>query len=166
MSVYDLHIKRLALLLLPTHYRRPLIAAFAQSFTEGVARVHGCFMSWREKTDRRLEYNGQVCRLRGALNDLFDPKERRITISDGNVRGSQEGSLRVFVRTEERHELVPQRNSDGAMILNRRGFSGISGYDFFVSIPAQLRGEIDEIRLRATVNTYKLVSKRWAINYN
>lgn len=166
MSVYDLHIKRLALLLLPTHYRRPLIAAFAQSFTEGVARVHGCFMSWREKTDRRLEYNGQVCRLRGALNDMFDPKERRITISDGSAAGGPDSCLRLFARTEEKHELVPSRNGSRAMILNRRGFSGASGYDFWVSIPAQLRGEIDETRLSAAVNTYKLVSKRWAINYN
>lgn len=166
MSVYDVHIKRLALLLLPTHYRRQLIAAFAQSFTEGVARVHGGFMSWRERTDRRLECNGQVCRLRGALNDLFDPKERRIAICDGDVRGGQDGGLRMFVRAEERHVLVPRRNGERAMILNRRGFSGASGYDFWILIPALLRGEIDETRLNATVGTYKLASKIWAINYN
>ena len=48
MSLYDLKIKRLALLLLPTFYRKPLIAAFAQSMVQGVNIVYGNFMRWRQ----------------------------------------------------------------------------------------------------------------------
>ncbi len=81
MSLYDLKIKRLALLLLPTFYRKPLIAAFAQSMVQGVNIVYGNFMRWRQDKQYRLSHNGQVCYLRAVLNDQFDPIERRITIT-------------------------------------------------------------------------------------
>lgn len=85
MSLYDLKIKRLALLLLPTFYRKPLIAAFAQSMVQGVNIVYGNFMRWRQDKQYRLSHNGQVCYLRAVLNDQFDPIERRITITDGTA---------------------------------------------------------------------------------
>lgn len=164
--IYNVNIKRLALLVLPTWLRRPLVGALIYAGVSPLGRLLQELRTYRDATSYRLRHNGQVCRLRGALNDMFDPKERRITISDGSAAGGPDSCLRLFARAEEKHELVPCRNGSRAMILNRRGFSGVSGYDFWVSIPAQLRGEIDETRLSAAVNTYKLVSKRWAINYN
>ena len=40
MSVYDVKIKRLALLLLPTALRKPLVAAFMQSAVQGLSLIH------------------------------------------------------------------------------------------------------------------------------
>mgnify|MGYP000252482231 FL=1 len=73
------------MLLLPTFYRKPLIAAFAQSMVQGVNIVYGNFMRWRQDKQYRLSHNGQVCYLRAVLNDQFDPIERRITITDGTA---------------------------------------------------------------------------------
>ena len=142
MSVYDVKIKRLALLLLPTALRKPLVAAFMQSAVQGCNVLHGEFMRWRDEQNYRLWHNGQVCHLRAVLNDTFDQSERRITVDD---ESSEDGK---------------------AFIINRRGYGGVSGFDFWVSVPYALRGKIDETRLAAVVSTYKLASKRWTINYN
>lgn len=164
MSVYDVKIKRLALLLLPTFLRRPLMAALVQSAVQGVSVLHGSFMQWRADRDYRLTHNGQVCHLRAVLNDTFDQTERRITVDDedsGGLRGA-----RLFTRDMDRHILLPARETGGALVINRRGFGGASGLDFWVSVPYALMGKIDETRLAALVSTYKLASKRWTINYD
>ena len=103
MSVYDIKIKRLALLLLPTALRKPLVAAFMQSAVQGCSVLHGEFMRWRDDKDYRLWHNGQVCHLRAVLNDTFDHTERRITVDDedsGGLRGA-----RLFTRDMDRHIL-------------------------------------------------------------
>lgn len=102
-----------------------------------------------------------MCYLRAALNDTFDPELRRITITD---TAQNVGVMLVFQRDEERTIFVPLRNSGTVLLVNRRGFGGASGYDFVVNIPLALRG-LDEARLTAVVNTYKLASKRFAISY-
>lgn len=163
MSLYDLKIKRLALLLLPTHYRRPLIAAFAQSMVQGVNIVYGNFMRWRQDKQYRLSHNGQVCHLRAVLNDAFDPVKRRILIED-QWSVSLSGQ-RIFKREEEHFILIPARITGRAFILNRRGFGGVNGFDFWITVPVDLYGLINETRLNAIVDTYKLASKRWTINY-
>ena len=164
MSIYDVNIKRLALLLLPIALRRPLMAAFAQTAVQGVHALHAVFMKWKGDCDYRLTHNGQVCHLRAALNDAFDPKERRIAIDD--EWSNDTGGTTVYMRCMERSLKVPGRVSGRAIILNRRGFGGVSGYDFWVSVPYALRATLDETRLAAIVNKYKLASKRWTINYN
>lgn len=163
MSLYDIKIKRLALLLLPTSYRKPLMAAFAQHLVQGVNVVCGDFMRWRQDRHYRLTHNGQVCYLRAALNDAFDQVERRITVED--EQSSEEHDSRLYLREMERPILLPLRGSGEAYIINRRGYGGVSGYDFWVSIPYALRGKVDETRLARVVDTYRLASKRWTINY-
>lgn len=161
MSLYDLKIKRLALLLLPTFYRKPLIAAFAQSMVQGVNIVYGNFMRWRQDKQYRLSHNGQVCYLRAVLNDQFDPIERRITITDGTANMDL---LTLYCRDMDMAALVPSRGSNNSMTLYRRG-SGENGYDFWVNIPVALYDTVDTERLRAIVDAYKLASKRFSINY-
>ena len=163
-SVYDVKIKRLALLLLPTALRKPLVAAFMQSAVQGCNVLHGEFMRWRDKQNYRLWHNGQVCHLRAVLNDTFDQAERRITVDDEDSDGVRGACL--FTRDMDRHILLPVRSGGKAFIINRRGYGGVSGFDFWVSVPYALMGKIDRARLAAVVSTYKLASKRWTINYN
>ena len=81
-NLYDVNFKRLALLLLPTFRRRPLTAAVAYAAVSPLQYLHTQFILWKQNTDYRLRHNGQVCYLRGLLNDLFDPIDRRITVTD------------------------------------------------------------------------------------
>ena len=114
-------------------------------------------------THYRLSHNGQVCKLRGALNDEFDPGLRRIEIEDSESAGKREAS-RIWRRETGRWVMLPRRGS-GAVSIHREGFSGTSGYDFWVTVPGDIMTTEKETRLRATVNVYKLAGKRYAINY-
>lgn len=127
MSKYDVKFKRLALLLLPTFLRRPLIAAVAYASVIPVQYLYVRFIRWKQDTDYRLNNNGQVCYLRAVLNDMFDPGLRRITVSDtvDNI-----GFITVHRRDENLEKLLPRRESGRVLIVNRRGFSGVSAYDF------------------------------------
>lgn len=73
--------------------------------------------------------------------------------------------LMLHKREEEQAFLLPTRDTGRAFIINRRGFGGINGFDFWVNIPISLYDTVDASRLRAIVGTYKLASKRFSINY-
>ena len=150
MSKYEVNIKRFALLLLPTFWRKPLLATLAYAMVSPLGYLHTRFVLFRRDTVYRLTHNGQVCYLRAVLNDQFDPIERRITLHK---------------REEEQAFLLPTRDTGRAFIINRRGFGGINGFDFWVNIPISLYDTVDASRLRAIVGTYKLASKRFSINY-
>ena len=82
MSKYEVNIKRFALLLLPTFWRKPLLATLAYAMVSPLGYLHTRFVLFRRDTVYRLTHNGQVCYLRAVLNDQFDPIERRITITE------------------------------------------------------------------------------------
>ena len=112
--------------------------------------------------DSEYTINGQVCRLRGLLNDLFDPVDRRITVTE---EVSNVGDIVLHRREVQRAVRLPARGSGRMVVLNRRGYGGVSGYDFWVNIPVALLDEIDTDRVRAVVDSYKLASKRYQINF-
>lgn len=88
---------------------------------------------------------------------------RRIEIEDSDSYENREAAA-VWLREMGRWEMVPRRGA-GAVSIHREGFSGTSGYDFWVTVPVELRTAETETRLRAIVNMYKLAGKRYAINY-
>lgn len=162
MSKYDINVKRLALLLLPTFWRRSVFAAMVYAAVSPLQRLHTLFVQWKVDTQYRVEKNGQVCHLRAVLNDLFDPIDRRITITD-NVENV--GHITLYHRDADQSVRLPMRGSGRAVILNRRGYGGINGYDFWVNIPVTLYGRMDLAQVTGVVNTYKLASKRFSINF-
>lgn len=161
MSKYDVNIKRLGLLLLPTFLRRPLMTSLLYAVLTPLNYLHMRFMLFRQNAAYRLGHNGQVCYLRAVLNDTFDPELRRITVTDTALNS---GMLFAYVREADRSLLVPLRNSGRMTLVDRRGFGGISGFDFVINVPLALRGS-GEARLMTMANTYKLASKRFAISY-
>ena len=96
MKLYQIDYKRLALLLLPTFLRKPRIFAFLSAFVFGVSVLHNRFMKNRTANLLRIKRNGQVCYLKGMLNDELDPDKRRIRITDQDVEGDW-----VFAMDEE-----------------------------------------------------------------
>lgn len=162
-GIFNVNMKRLALLTLPTWLRRPLAGALIYAGVTPLGRLLQDLRAYRNATQYRLSHNGQVCKLRGALNDEFDPELRRIEIEDRDSMESREAST-TWQREAGRWVMVPQRGT-GAVSIHREGFSGTSGYDFWVMVPEELRESETETRLRAIVNMYKLASKRYAINY-
>lgn len=162
MGKYDINVKRLAQLLLPTFWRRPLLSALIFAAVSPLQLLHTQFMRWKADTDYRLRYNGQVCHLRAVLNDLFDPGERRITITDS---AENVGYISLHHRDADQSLRLPARESGRVVILNRRGYGGVNGFDFWVNLPIALYGKVDLAQVTGVVNTYKLASKRFSINF-
>lgn len=162
MGKYDVNFRRLALLLLPTFWRRPLFGAFAFALVTPVSHLHVRFMQYRQRTGYRLRHNGQVCYLRAVLNDEFDPELRRITLSDSD---KSDFGTAVYRRVARRPLKLPLRADSAGVKIYRRGFTGAGAVDFIVGIPAALRGNIDESRLSGVVDTYRLASMRYAVLY-
>lgn len=160
MSKYDVEFKKLALSLLPQRLRQCTLAAYCYCLVTPVSGLHARFMKNRKDVHYRLHHNGQVCYLRAVVNDSFDPISRRIIITDAVALSS----MIIYARSVGRWKLIPRRNTGEALILNRRGFDGITGYDFVVQIPAELNLTTnDEKRMRSIINTYKIASKRYLI---
>lgn len=160
-NIYNIDYNKLAVLLLPTFLRKPIILAFAHSLLSPLNNLHSRFINFQKEKEYRLKHNGQVCYLTAALNDRLDYTNRRITITDNIVDGTK---IVLYMREEYKHLLITLR-CNGATVINRRGYSGAGGLDFWINIPAEVYGNINESLIKSITNTYKLVSKRFAINY-
>lgn len=163
MSKYDINLRKWILLLLPTYHRRPFLAVLVYCTIAPLRYIYVKFLALRNDSIYRLEHNGQTCYLRAVLNDMFDAGKRRITVTDYEQTTS-EGKT-IYMRELDNETVVAGREVMAPLVVNRRGFVGVSGIDFMINLPAEMEGTIDDVRLRAFVNAYKLVSKRYIINY-
>ncbi|WP_454973252.1 hypothetical protein [Capnocytophaga gingivalis] len=149
--MYNLNIDKLLVLLTPTFLRKPKLVAWLRTLAMPLNKLLDDFKVHRERDLYNLTHNSQVCYLRKALNDEFDPQLRRIKIEDG---------------TRNIRRYIYQRNVNrplylGRMFLYLRGNYIDGGVDFVVVLPQGL--EYDRYKLEALVNFYKLAGKRWTI---
>lgn len=149
--MYNLNIDKLLVLLIPTFLRKPKLIAWLRTLAMPLNKLLDDFKVHRERDLYNLTHNSQVCYLRKALNDEFDPQLRRIKIEDG---------------TRNIRRYIYQRNVNrplylGRMFLYLRGNYIDGGVDFVVVLPRGL--EYDKYKLEALVNFYKLAGKRWTI---
>ena len=149
--MYNLNIDKLLVLLTPTFLRKPKLVAWLRTLAMPLNKLLDDFKVHRERDLYNLTHNSQVCYLRKALNDEFDPQLRRIKIEDG---------------TRNIRRYIYQRNVNrplylGRMFLYLRGNYIDGGVDFVVVLPRGL--EYDKYKLEALVNFYKLAGKRWTI---
>lgn len=161
MSKYDINIKRLALLLMPTFFRRPGICGLLYAAVSPLCSIYIQFTFYRNDKKYRLTHNGQVCYLRAVLNDNFDPILRRITIIDGAIKSST-----LIINSRPTNSvLIPERQGS-ALIVSRRKLGQLdAGANFWVNIPLALRQDINIKQMQAIINNYKLASKRYEINF-
>lgn len=158
MKLYQINYKKLVLLLLPTFLRQPRWFAFLNALTFGVSELHGQFLKSRDSHLFRIRRNGQVCYLRGMLNDELDPVARRIQVADAEPEGDwlfamdEEEPYQLFVRTEN-----VMIYSEGLIIGNTAFFN--------VSVPWKEEQTDINNRLRNFLNEYKLLSKKYIIQY-
>ena len=150
-AMYNFNIDKLLVPLTPTFLRKPKLVAWLRTLAMPLNNLLDDFKGHRERDLYNLTHNSQVCYLRKALNDEFDPQLRRIKIEDG---------------TRNIRRYIYQRNVNrplylGRMFLYLRGNYIDGGVDFVVVLPRGL--EYDKYKLEALVNFYKLAGKRWTI---
>ncbi len=149
-KVFDIDIKKLTVLLLPTFLRKAKMIAWLHSLVTPLVSLCYLFQQKREKDLYKLNHNGQVCYLRGALNDAFDFELRRIKILDGN---SYKRNY-IYTRGEQKPKHL------GIMYLHERADYSDTGVDFIVEV---LRETYRENEMKALIDFYRLASKRYKI---
>lgn len=151
---YNLDIKKLTILLTPTFLRKERFLAWLRVLNFPLIEIVDKFNFNRNENIYNLAHNGQVCYLRGALNDRFDPSQRRIKITDGN-RYKREY---IYTLGEQKPRYL------GKMYLRQNTDYSDIGVDFIVLIPNGLQHNAYE--MKALVEFYKLASKRYKIEYD
>lgn len=149
---YNIDFKKLALLMIPSFLRKPILTAYLQSLLVPLENLH---LEWLQKrTDDwyALNHTGQVYSLRNALNDKLDEGSRRISISDGNAYPRKY----IYTPIENKLKFLGKLSIyQNAEFLN-------TGYDFIVHAPQEvIDTKINE--LQALIIKYKLASKRYQI---
>lgn len=148
---YNLDINKLTTLLTPTFLRKEKFLAWLRVLHFPLIKVIDDFNFNRNENLYNLAHNGQVCYLRGALNDRFDPGQRRIKITDGN-RYKREY---IYTDGEQKPRFL------GTMYLRDDADYGDTGVDFIVEIPQGLN--YNQFEMKYLIDFYKLASKRYKI---
>lgn len=180
-AVFNIDYKRLLVMLLPTPIRKPVVFAIMKAIFRPIVTLYDAFMLNRAQNIYRMTRTGQVCHLRGMLNDAFDSDLRRIYIADSQAAGwifLYKQSL--FNSIDNKYPLMVTKAdtitadafgnttlifNEGLTLIPKQGSIGASGIDFLVMVPFALLGVVDENRIKSQVNYYKLASKRYEIQY-
>lgn len=150
--MFEIDFKRLAALLLPLALRRPLIFGLLRAGLAGVERVYGEFKAMRTGHVFRLTHNGQVCYLRGALNEAFGPGFR---ISDKAPEGHW---LYAVTESGEDIPVTTTEAGKGVPVVYSEQELNAAQNDFKVYVPANQWDKLEQIK--AMVDSYKLPTKR------
>lgn len=151
---YNIDWDKLVLLLLPSFLRKPKIFAFIRSAVEPLKALHDDWLDFRDQNIYILNHNGQVCYFRGALNDVFDPDERRIYIQNG-------------LAVEPKHIYTVNENKPiylGQQPIYLYSSTDVqdTGVDFIINVPQQIiQEQLD--RLIAEIERYRQAGKRYKI---
>lgn len=148
---YNLDIKKLTILLTPTFLRKERFLAWLRVLNFPLIEIVDKFNFNRNENLYNLAHNGQVCYLRGALNDRFDISARRIKITDGN-RYKREY---IYTLGEQKPRFL------GTIYLRDDADYSDTGVDFIVEVPQNL--SYNNYEMEAVINFYKLASKRYKI---
>ncbi|CVK17161.1 hypothetical protein Ga0061079_11729, partial [Apibacter mensalis] len=146
---YKVDIKKLVIWLIPMELRKPYRIAYLFSLTKPISDILYIWQQMRSDNIYKLEHNGQVCYLRKALNDRFDPQKRRIII----VGAQRYKEQYIYTKGEKKPKYL------GTMYLRRSTDFGDNGVDFLVLVPAELLDE-NNYEMKALIDYYKLASKR------
>lgn len=145
--------------ILPT-LRKPRLSAIAQIILKPLNSLYYSWYNWRIDNLYKLEHTGQVCSLRGSLNDKFDVVERRIWIGDGQMNPT------TYIYTEAEYQDVftntESEDDSGTLYVYTEAETADTGLDFIVYVPfAILNTQIYAIK--AHIDFYKAGGKRYAI---
>lgn len=157
---YNINIKKLAILHLPTVLRKAREIKFLLSLVKPLSRIHYDWLLLRNENIYKLNHNSQVCYLRKTLNDRFDPVERRILISDSQI---YKQNYIYTVGENKPYKLGNSSSTDcGPMYLRQASDYNLTSINFVVKVPNELL--IDNInKIKAIIDYYKLANKKYKI---
>ena len=151
-KIYNVDMKRLVQLLLPTMLRRDSNSTLLNAAIKPLELLHEDFQTFRSDVNNKMSYNSQVFSIQKMLNDRFDNDERRIRIAQTPVR--------EFLTLHKREEKKPVVL--GRKVIYRRD---VIEYDnaFTVTLPIGLK--VNENKIRSHIDYYKLATRQYKLKY-
>ncbi|WP_435135698.1 hypothetical protein [Formosa sp. A9] len=159
---FSINYKRLAVLLLPFTLRQPKTIAYLHALISPLVNLHYDWRQYRLDNIYKLEHSWQICSMRGALNDRFDPELRRIYINDGDVHDA----FYIYTDGEDRPKYIYTESEIDAganptWLYNENELVG-SAADFTVYVPAEII-QIQQYEVIGLIDFYKLAGKNYKI---
>jgi len=149
---YHVDFNKLMILMLPILWRRKASIGFLQSLIRPLVGLHYSFVQNRKRNIYRVNHNYQICYLEKALNDEFDPSERRIRIEEDFI--AEYNYIYTFAENKPKH-------------LGRLDLYDSSAYESNIDFKVNMNGAgADRHDIEALVDFYKLFGTRYIIINN
>lgn len=163
MSRYDLNIENLSTLL-PMSLRKPHMLALLRSLLSPSRQTRDDFSTYRRNTLYRLNHTGQNFSLEKVINDFCHTAGCKV--KDGQYYADV---LLVPHNGRESlaHYQTPVSHDAGVTpyVYCHAAASSMDMTCFVVHLPDALQGVVDERRLCALIDSYKLAGKTYRIEY-
>ena len=130
-----------------------LVALFAPLQT-----IYTLFTGKRITNLYMLSITPQVCFLEKMLNDRYDNTERRIYINDAY----RAYPTYIYLPDEVKPLWVRTAAENAPVFIHTRSETEAGVTDFIVNVPSAV--PINDLEMRALLNSYKLAGKRYQIN--
>jgi len=150
---FKLDIPKFTTSLIPIDLRKVKLVGLVQALVAPLVEINDTWRRMRSDNLYKLEHTGQVCYLRGALNDRFDPSERRITI-DGT--GGNSEPTYIYTPGENQTKYL------GRLFLRNSLEFADTGADFTVRVPREIMNQ-SSYEVRALIDFYRLGGMRYLI---
>ena len=163
MSYYDTDYFLLIWRQIPTELRDEVLYEWLKALCVPVVTLNGAFLTNRNNNLYRLAHNSQVPYLTAALNDVFDPVDRGIYLTDGPVnlalyeyQDAEEQPVWLGLVSEEGSTPYPDPET---LYLDSETVGG--GFQFIVNVPVAVESlpNYNEAWMRSVVNEYRLASR-------
>jgi hypothetical protein len=155
---YNVDWDLLVIRLLPTFLRKSALVAYVQALISPLNDLYYKWHNWRIDNIYKLEHTGQVCSLRGSLNDKFDPIERRIRLGDGQFYET----TYIYTEAEAQDVWMETEAEEKTIWLRTEAETADTGLDFIVYVPEQIYNTQIHA-LHAHIKFYKAGGKRYNI---
>lgn len=161
MQVYNVDFKRLALLLMPTALRKPILFALLKSACKVFGSLQGKLFSFQDTCNVRIKHTSQVCYLKGILYDTFCKGiDAHFEIVDTQTLSGE--WLMTYEEGETYSDIIPLADNENPLIVYSEDAINETTEDFAVLYPANIGIEPDTNEYRqmvALVDQYRLASK-------
>jgi len=147
--------------IVPARLQKESIKSLLYVMVKPIQTLHSSFISFRDGTNYKLLFNGQVIYLEHYLNDVYDPVNREIYIEDtANLDYDYTGNKienRPDLYLVNKTEIPPE---SAWIITNQVEYN--SQVEFIVKIPVAV--SYNEIIMRDQIKKYTIAGKRFNIN--
>ena len=156
--IFNVDFRKLATLLTPTFLRKPVMLALLSVLMQPLITLYKLFCKTRTQNIYNLTHNGQVCRLKDALNALFG-----LSYEDGfDIANAISYAQYVWVYDQDQDMPWMLHDTNPAEMIYSKGLieAIVLPNCFVVWVPRQFE-LVDEkptdARIEATVEKYKLL---------